>query len=184
MKPGQKPPRSTPTVNGITLGPGSPLLSGHRARVVTTVTTSRRALVSREFPVQAGLLELLLGPLRKGDRVPGNGMTGRFPELLTIYAIPNGAAARSKAAAGRRKAEGQLRGMPDLCLPCARGAYHALYLETKRPGGKAREQQEVIHQRLREQGNCVLVYDDVQLGLDLVVMYLTLPYGGVLQSFV
>lgn len=179
MKPGQKPPRQPVRLNGVTLGPDSPLRAGVR-QAKTPMTT----YTMTEFSVQAGLVELLVGEIGKGDRVPGAGLTGRFPCLLLLYAVPNGASASSAAAAGRRKGEGQLRGMPDLCLPVARSYYHALYLETKRAGGKARARQREVHAMLRAEGNCVLVFDSVQTGLDLVLAYLHLNPGQSLTSVV
>jgi rhodanese-related sulfurtransferase len=55
---------------------------------------------------------------------------GRFPELRWIYAIPNGGQ-RNIAVAAKLKKEGVKAGVPDLCLPVARGGYHALYIELK-----------------------------------------------------
>lgn len=59
---------------------------------------------------------------------------GAYPELNMLYHIPNGGA-RSKATAGRLKAEGVRAGVPDLCLPVPRGQYHGLYIELKRRRG-------------------------------------------------
>lgn len=56
---------------------------------------------------------------------------GKHPELHLLYAIPNGGA-RSKATAGKLKAEGVRSGVPDLCLPVPRGSFHGLYIEMKR----------------------------------------------------
>lgn len=61
--------------------------------------------------------------------------TGRWPELALLYAIPNGGE-RHPAVAVRLKAEGMKAGVPDLCLPVARGGYHGLYIELKRPAGR------------------------------------------------
>ena len=58
-------------------------------------------------------------------------MTGRHPELALLYHTPNGGS-RSKAEAGRFKAEGVKSGVPDICLPVARAGYHGLYIELKR----------------------------------------------------
>lgn len=63
-------------------------------------------------------------------------LAGRWPELHLLYAIPNGGA-RSKAAAGKLKAEGVKPGVPDLCLPVPRSTWHGLYLEMKRERGGA-----------------------------------------------
>ena len=62
--------------------------------------------------------------------------SGRVPELALLFAIPNGGH-RNKATAGKLKAEGVKAGVPDLCLPVARGHYHGLYIELKAKGGRA-----------------------------------------------
>ena len=64
-----------------------------------------------------------------------------MPELDMLYAIPNGGL-RSKVTAARLKATGVRPGVPDLCLPVARGGSHGLYIELKRAkGGKVSETQ-------------------------------------------
>lgn len=55
----------------------------------------------------------------------------RWPELGMLYAIPNGGD-RNMLVAKKLKAEGVKPGVPDLCLPIARGGYHGLYIELKR----------------------------------------------------
>lgn len=54
--------------------------------------------------------------------------SGKYPELNLLYHVPNGGS-RHKAEAGRLRAEGVKAGVPDLCLPVARGQYHGLYIE-------------------------------------------------------
>jgi hypothetical protein len=54
----------------------------------------------------------------------------RWPELALLYAIPNGGQ-RSRATAGKLRAEGVRPGVPDLCLPVSRGGFHGLYIELK-----------------------------------------------------
>ena len=61
-------------------------------------------------------------------------MSGRHPELKLLYAIPN-AAKRSPAQARYMLSEGLKKGVPDICLPCARQGYHGLYIELKRIKG-------------------------------------------------
>lgn len=77
---------------------------------------------------------------------------GRWPELALMYHIPNGGS-RSKAEAGRFKAEGVKAGVPDICLPVARGGYHGLYMELKRvKGGRVSPAQQGWIAALRDQG--------------------------------
>jgi len=57
-------------------------------------------------------------------------MTNTHPELALMYHTPNGGA-RSYGTAGRLKAEGVKSGVPDICLPAAKGKYHGLYIELK-----------------------------------------------------
>lgn len=78
--------------------------------------------------------------------------SGRYPVLELLYHIPNGGR-RSKAEAGRFKAEGVKSGVPDLCLPVARGGFHGLYIELKRiEGGKVEPSQTKWIAALTEQG--------------------------------
>lgn len=77
--------------------------------------------------------------------------SGRYPELELLYHIPN-EGKRSKATAGRLKAEGLKKGVPDLCLPVARGGYHGLYIELKAIGGRPTHEQVGWIGNLRQQG--------------------------------
>lgn len=52
------------------------------------------------------------------------------PELERLYHIPNGGK-RYATTAKRLKAEGVKAGVPDLCLPVPRGAYHGLQILSK-----------------------------------------------------
>lgn len=78
--------------------------------------------------------------------------SGRFPELALLYHVPNGGS-RKKAEAGRFRAEGMKAGVPDLCLPVARGGYHGLYIELKRlKGSKTNGKQTEWLEELTKQG--------------------------------
>lgn len=77
--------------------------------------------------------------------------SGRYPELELLYHIPN-EGKRSKAAAGRLKAEGLKKGVPDLCLPVPRGGYHGLYIELKALDGRPTREQVGWIGNLKEQG--------------------------------
>jgi len=75
-----------------------------------------------------------------------------LPELELLYAIPNGAR-RDKITGAQLKASGVRRGVPDLCLPVARGGYHGLYIELKRCGsGVVSPKQRWWLDQLRKQG--------------------------------
>ena len=62
--------------------------------------------------------------------------THEHPELALLFHIPNGGT--RDAIEGRHlKQQGVKRGVPDLCLPVARGGYHSLYIELKTATGRA-----------------------------------------------
>lgn len=68
-------------------------------------------------------------------------MQARYPELRLLYHIPN-EGRRTAREGARLKAMGLKSGVPDLCLPVARGAFHALYIELKAPkNGRITEHQ-------------------------------------------
>jgi len=74
------------------------------------------------------------------------------PELRMMFHIPNGGS-RSRAEAGRFKAEGVKAGVPDICLPVPRGGYHGLFIELKRTqGGVVSPEQTEWLEALRTQG--------------------------------
>ena len=76
---------------------------------------------------------------------------GKYPQLSLLFHVPNGGF-RSAATAGRMKAEGVKAGVPDLCLPVARGGYHGLFIEMKAGKNKPTELQKKWLTDLQEQG--------------------------------
>ena len=64
-----------------------------------------------------------------------------------IFAVANGGRAGIRTGA-RYKAEGVLKGVPDICFTYPNGKHHGLFIEMKRPkgegGGASPEQREVI----------------------------------------
>jgi hypothetical protein len=81
--------------------------------------------------------------------------SGKYPELELLYHIPNGGS-RNKLEAARLKEQGVKAGVPDLCLPVARGGYHGLYIELKRlKGGRLSAEQKELIPKLAAQGFCV-----------------------------
>lgn len=96
------------------------------------------------------------------------------PELKLLHHIPNGGS-RGKAEAGRFKAMGVKAGVPDLCLPVARGGFHGLYIELKRERtGKASAVQVGWFEALREQGYCVTLCHGWVAASEAIVDYLAL----------
>lgn len=65
----------------------------------------------------------------------------QYPQYAPfLFAIPNGGK-RGKAEAGRLKAEGVRKGIPDLFLSVPAGVCHGLYIETKTPKGNTTKEQ-------------------------------------------
>ncbi len=92
---------------------------------------------------------------------------------IPIFHIPNGGL-RSKSEAARMKSEGVRAGVPDLCIPVARGSYHSLYIELKAEGGKPTEKQvEWIH-LLRAQGMCAYCCVGAGNAIALIERYMNL----------
>lgn len=98
--------------------------------------------------------------------------SGKYPELALMHHIPNGGK-RGKAEAARFKAQGVKAGVPDICLPCARGGYHGLYIELKRvKGGRVSAAQEEFIKALRLQGYKVKVCFGMEQAREVILEYL------------
>lgn len=102
-------------------------------------------------------------------------MQHRHPELADLYAIPNGGH-RHRLTAIKLQREGVRPGVPDLCLPHARGGYSALYVEMKRTkGGRLSPEQADWHARLTRAGNLVVVAKGAGAAQAAILGYLALP---------
>lgn len=100
--------------------------------------------------------------------------SGRYPELKLLYHVPNGGS-RKKSEAGRFKAEGVKAGVPDLCLPVARGGYHGLYVELKRmKGSKTSEEQKRWLSELAAQGYFTALCKGWEAAAKVIAEYLKL----------
>ena len=98
--------------------------------------------------------------------------SGKYPELKLLYHVPNGGS-RHKAEAGRLRAEGVKAGVPDLCLPVARGGCHGLYIELKRQrGGRTSDLQTGWLEALMEQGYQVAVCKGWEAAAKTIIQYL------------
>lgn len=75
----------------------------------------------------------------------------QWPELALLYHIPNGGA-RDPIEGRHLRQQGVKRGVPDLCLPVARGGYHALYIELKTDTGRATVEQKWWGEQLLRAG--------------------------------
>jgi hypothetical protein len=104
------------------------------------------------------------------------------PELAMLNAIPNGGL-RSKATAGRLKAEGVKAGYPDLVLDIARAGYHSLKIEMKAGRNKPSEAQEWWIAELIKQGHRVYVAYDWEIARELITAYLDgSPFDGIVHK--
>lgn len=99
--------------------------------------------------------------------------TVRLPILTYLYAVPNGRN-RGKAEAGKLKAEGVKRGVPDVALDAARGGFHGWRCEMKAPGElrSTSDDQDVWILHLRREGYAVCVCDHWQEAWNHLVHYL------------
>lgn len=104
------------------------------------------------------------------------------PELLDMFAIPNGGL-RDKITAANLKREGVKAGVPDVLLPVPRGVWHGLFIEMKRrttgkgasrkQKGSASDEQTDWAGRLRSRGYGVLVTVGFEEAKAAIVAYLT-----------
>lgn len=100
-------------------------------------------------------------------------LSGKYPELDLLYHIPN-EGRRSVRTGARMKAEGLRSGVPDICLPVARGGNHGLYIELKRVKNSrvTREQLEWI-EALVAQGYVAAVCRGCDEAISLITDYLS-----------
>jgi hypothetical protein len=69
---------------------------------------------------------------------------------------------------------GARAGVPDLCVPVPRAGRGVLFIECKKPGGRASMEQRSWHGRLLAAGNTVLVLDSVEAMQEAVCDWLGL----------
>jgi hypothetical protein len=98
--------------------------------------------------------------------------SGAYPVLRKMYHIPNGGK-RGKAEAARFKAQGVKAGVPDICLPVARGGCHGLYIELKRvQGSKTTPEQTDWMDALAEEGYMVALCKGWEEAARVIMEYL------------
>ena len=106
--------------------------------------------------------------------------SGAYPELRLLYHIPNGGY-RNLLEAAHLKALGVKAGLPDIHLPVARGGFHGLYIELKRPkGGRTTKEQREWLDALKEQGYLAAICPGCGEAAALLLEYLKLktPANG------
>lgn len=96
-----------------------------------------------------------------------------YPELDLLYHIPNGGS-RNRLEAANLKRQGVKAGVPDLCLPVARGKYHGLYIEMKYGKNKTSDKQNEWISALTVQGYAAAVCYGWEEAQRLITKYLNL----------
>ena len=100
-------------------------------------------------------------------------MKGTYPELQTMFHIPNGGS-RNVVEAKHLVEQGVKKGVPDLFLPVPRGGCHGLFIEMKRKrGGRLSEDQAVWLEILRGQRYQCNVCKGWEEAAEVIVDYLT-----------
>lgn len=101
-------------------------------------------------------------------------LEARYPELKTLFSVPN-AAKRSFKLAAMLKAEGMLSGVPDIVLPVARKGFNGLMIEFKKPKtGKLTPSQGDYIELIVKENWLVVVMTDAQAAIEVVKNYLGL----------
>jgi hypothetical protein len=104
------------------------------------------------------------------------------PELALMFSIPNGGKlpytrnAKGKVHSPQRialVAEGMKAGVPDVCLPVARGRFHSLWIEMKRKPNKPTQEQLQWIEALRHYGHCAMVCYGATEAINAIMGYLT-----------
>ena len=96
----------------------------------------------------------------------------KWPELSLMFHVPN----ENKDPIERKQKimMGMKRGVPDLCLPVARGKYHSLYIELKTDTGRASAEQKWWGEQLLAAGNMWEVCHGWESAVRVLEWYLSL----------
>jgi hypothetical protein len=110
------------------------------------------------------------------------GQTDTWPELVLLYHVANGGK-RGKREAAKLKRMGVKAGVPDLCLPVARGGFHGLYVEMKRlDGGRVSTEQTAWLAALHAAGHCVAVAEGHEQAIAVIKDYLAADGCGEMEE--
>lgn len=97
----------------------------------------------------------------------------QHPELKLMYHIPN-EGKRSKITGARLKAAGLKSGVPDICLPVARGGYIGLYIEMKAGKNKPTDNQKKWLDALTREENFTAVCYGWEQAKEVIEKYLSM----------
>lgn len=98
----------------------------------------------------------------------------RYPGLLWLHAIPNAGAGAQRGQAGKMKAEGVKKGVPDLCLPVPVGRFHGAYVEMKRVrGSSTSDEQREWRAHLERAGYAYCLARGFEAARDFLIRYLS-----------
>lgn len=93
-----------------------------------------------------------------------------FHNRILIFAIPNGGS-RNKLEAANLKRQGVKAGVPDLCVPVARGGYHGLFIEMKYGKNKTTTSQDEWLETLNREGYLAKVCNGYAEAVNLIKWY-------------
>lgn len=97
---------------------------------------------------------------------------GTFPELIFLFHVPN--ERPDKIQASNLKRMGVKAGVPDLCLPVPAGQYHGLFIEMKKAGGRASDDQLWWLEHLKANGYATAVCYGWQQAAEVLTWFLGL----------
>lgn len=103
-------------------------------------------------------------------------MTTQYPELALLFSITNSGLHHIHYAVLLNRL-GRKKGVPDLCLPVARGGFHGLYVELKPlvPSTVKKEQKAWL-KALEMQGYYAVVAKGWVKASELILEYINLPW--------
>jgi len=102
----------------------------------------------------------------------------KYPELIWLFAIPNGMFTSHKSVAARMRAMGMKRGVPDIFFPVRRGNWSGLFIELKRrevkgkAKGRTSDEQDEWIDYLRTQGFGAIVCYGMEEAVKVLIDYL------------
>lgn len=91
---------------------------------------------------------------------------------IPVYHVPNGGLRNAREAANLKR-QGVKAGVPDLCIPVARGGFHGLYIEMKTLKGKPTDKQLKWLGLLRDEGYAAYIARGAHQAERLIDQYMS-----------